>query len=124
MTKSTHSVQYQWQVDAIATAGYEPDRFIGVEHQWWQNSINPNSLRLTSLGHKWFTQNAKFKSYQIDLTDKILPRQMLQLERLIKSPYYIKQLKTIYVYGEQDAVMLQLHGGNLVAYLDNLENQG
>jgi hypothetical protein len=46
---------------------------------------------------------------------------MLQLERFIKSPYFIKKLKMLYVFGEEDAVMLQLHGGNLVAYLDNLQ---
>ena len=121
MTPSTNLSQREWQFNAIVLAGYEPERFIGVEHQWWQNPINATSLRLTSVGYKWFTTAAKLKAYPIELTEKILPRQMLQLERYVKSPYFIKQLKMIYVFGDQDAVMLQLHGGNLVAYLDNLQ---
>lgn len=122
MTASTPS-QRDWQFNAIVEAGYDPEQFVGVEHQWWKNPINQSSLRLTSVGYKWFTNAAKYKSYPIELKERILPRQMLQLERLLTSPYYIKQLKVLYVFGETDAVMLQLHGGNLVAYLDNLENQ-
>lgn len=122
MNKSTPS-QRDWQFNAIVEAGYDPERFVGVENQWWQNPLNQFSLRLTSLGFKWFTNHAKLKSYPIELTDKILPKQMLQLERLLTSPYFIKQLKTIYVFSDQDAVMLQLHGGDLVTYLNNLENQ-
>jgi CRISPR/Cas system-associated endonuclease/helicase Cas3 len=93
----------------------------GVEHQWWYNSINEDSHRLTSLGFKWIKKNTKLKLHEIDLQEKILPKQMLQLERLLHEPYYIHTLKKIYVFSEQDAVMLQLHGGDLVTYLNNLQ---
>lgn len=121
MTKSIRDTQQEWQYNAIIAAGYAPERFIGVEHQWWQNPLNHSSLRLTSVGYKWFTNTAKWRAHQVELAEKIMPKQMLQLERLLTSPYYIKQLKVLYVFSETDAVMLQLHGGDLNTYLDNLE---
>lgn len=121
MQPSTNPNQQYWQDKAIIAAGYDPARFTGVEHTWWQNPLNPNSLRLTALGHKWFNKFSKFDNHRAELTAQIMPKQMIQLERLIKVPYYIQQLKVLYIYGEQDAVMLQLHGGDLNSYLDNLE---
>jgi hypothetical protein len=46
--------------------------------------------------------------------------QLLQLDRLIKAPYFIKSRKQIDLMGEEDAMMLSLHGNNLKQYLDNL----
>ena len=51
----------------------------------------------------------------------IKPRQLLQLERLLTEPYYIKDLLKLWVHSEQDAIMLQLHAGNLAQFLDNLQ---
>jgi len=122
--KSFIPKQYNKQVEVIAQAGYDPAGFIGVEHQWWQNPTNPNSLRLTTVGYKWFTTVAKLKAYEIKLPEEqiILPKHYLQLEKCFEEPYYIKGRKIIVVFGERDAVMLQLHAGNLAAYLDNLES--
>jgi len=120
---STHK-QHEKQVEVIALAGYDPARFVGVEHQWWYNPINHNSLRLTHVGFKWFTQHGKLKSYEIKLPEdqKILPKHYLQLEKLFEEPYYIKSRASIVVFGERDAVMLQLHAGDLTSYLNNLES--
>lgn len=124
MSKSTLN-QHEYQVNVITAAGFDPARFIGVEFQWWQNPTNPNSLRLTTVGYKWFTGVAKLKAYEIKLPkeQKILPKQLLQLERLFTEPYFIKSLVHILVFSEKDAVMLQLHAGNLANYLNSLENQ-
>jgi hypothetical protein len=47
---------------------------------------------------------------------------LLQLERLLQEPYFVKDLTHLIVSSETDAVMLQLHAGNLSQYLDNLQN--
>lgn len=104
-------------------AGRDPKQYEKVGAQWWYNPINQHSLRLTYPGFKFFTNTAKLTAYPITLTDMIMPKQMLQLERLLHDAYYIRELKILYVFSEQDAVMLQLHGGDLNTYLDNLESQ-
>ena len=43
-----------------------------------------------------------------------------QLEKHFTSPYYIPTHQRIHVFGEQDSIMLALHGSNLQQYLDNL----
>lgn len=91
----------------------------------WYNKLNPSSLRLTHEGLLWFTRS-QTKFHTIELADPIRPKQMLQLEKLLNSPYYLRQMAqkpSIMVSNEQDAVMLQLHGGDLNTYLDNLELQ-
>ncbi len=50
-------------------------------------------------------------------------RMLLQLDRLMTAPYYISGRKQIQLFGEADAIMLQLHGSNLAQYLENLANQ-
>jgi len=47
---------------------------------------------------------------------------LLQLERLLQEPYYIRNLTHLIVASETDAVMLQLHAGDLAQYLDNLQS--
>ncbi len=48
-------------------------------------------------------------------------RMLLQLDHRFQSPYFIINRMHIHVVGEQDAIMLQLHGNNLSAYLDSLD---
>lgn len=122
MTQSTNrKSQNQWTQDLIDHV--EPGaHWAGVEHQWWYNSINPSSLRLTRQGYDWIKKHTPIKFYSVTLQSKILPKQLLQLERLIKNPYIIRQLDKLELVGEEDVIMLQLHGGDLVTYLNNLEN--
>lgn len=121
MTKSILS-QRECQRQVILDAGYDPDKFIGVENIWWRNPTNRNSFRLTFTGYKWFTSVAQLKPHTVELTDiALFPRQLLQLERHLTQPYFIK-FKSISLFSEQDAVMLLLHGGDLVKYLQNLED--
>lgn len=92
---------------------------------WWHNPINPYSLRLThgawALFNDKMQEESKFKFYKFELETKILPKTLLQLERHFTAPYYIKTLKTLYVCGETEAMMLGLHANNLQNYLDNFE---
>ena len=117
--------QAQYQQRLLASLDIDPVTLPGVRYAWWYNPTNPQSLRLTKLGHKWFNQVAKITCYYVSLEDHmILPRQLLQLERLLTSPYYIQTLKKLWVYGESDYVMLQLHAGDLPLYLNNMESHG
>ena len=93
-----------------------------VRNIWWQNPINDASLRLTREGFRFFAEKAKLPYHEITLSPDQTPtlKIMLQLERSFKEPYYLMN-RAIRVFGEQDAIMLHLHGGNLVAYLTSLE---
>ena len=122
MTLSTNNSQAFWQTEFISSSGLDESRFAGVEYQWWFNPTNPNSLRLTRTGSAWIKKYTKLRFYNIDLAQKIFPKQLLQLERLVKSPYYIQNLQKLEVIDETTVIMLQLHAGNLAQYLDNLED--
>jgi hypothetical protein len=111
--------QVEWTrhlIDQVAPGA----EFPGVENTWWWNPINKRSLRLTHTGSMWIKKHTKFTLHRVDIQDRIMPTQMLQLERLLTEPYYFSD-KFILVMSDQDAVMLQLHGGNLAQYLDNLQ---
>jgi hypothetical protein len=121
VTKSTPKPQSAWQQEFIIAAGHtDTDRFTGVEFQWWFNPTNHYSLRLTKLGYDWTRKYSHVQYYEIKLSHGISSKNLLQLERLLHSPYYIKTLKQLMVYSDTDAIMLQLHGGNLDQYLGNL----
>ena len=53
---------------------------------------------------------------------KIAVLVFLQLDQLMTEPYYIGSRKQIQLFGEADVIMLELHGGNLAQYLENLAN--
>ena len=44
----------------------------------------------------------------------------LQLDKLITTPFYLQRRDTIVFFGERDLIMLQLMGGDLDQYLENL----
>ena len=123
MSKSTLNRE-QLVKDSCAALGITPtaDQLEKSHRIIWYNKINYQSLRITYEGFKWFGRTMKF--YQVDLVNDVYPKQMLQLEKLLKSPYYIRKQKqqSLFVSTDQDAVMLQLHGGDLNSYLDNLED--
>ena len=121
MTASTHK-QHLFQERFIIAAGYPTERFVGVEYQWWFNPTNHNSMRLTQTGYAWTMKHSRWPYYEVKLSHKIGTKHLLQLERLLQEPYYIKNLTHLIVSSETDAVMLQLHAGNLAQYLDNLKS--
>lgn len=91
-------------------------------YQWFFNPTKPSSMRLSKAGAIWLAKKTDFVLHEIELAQHIKPRQLLQLERLLTEPYYIKDLLKLWVHSEQDAIMLQLHAGNLGQYLDNLQD--
>lgn len=123
MKSSSNSSQQKYQEYFITASGYpNPENFAGVEYTWWQNPSNSNSLRLTKIGYKWTEKYCKIKYITVKISHDIKSKHLLQLERLFKEPYCIIG-KTIHLMSESDAIMLQLHGGNLDQYLENLNNQ-
>lgn len=121
MKESSPNKQRDYQRRVISEAGLDPNPFEEMSKIWWRNPTNKNSLRLTNFGLKFFVTQCKQTSHTINLdANSIKSKHLLQLERLFTAPYYIKNTAII-VFSEQDAVMLQLHGGDLNAYLDNLQ---
>ncbi len=45
---------------------------------------------------------------------------LLQLDRLMTAPYYIRSRHFLELFGEADAIMLNLHANNLAQYLNTL----
>jgi hypothetical protein len=124
VTSSTNpNTQAEWRNRALVAAGYDPRRDYTNEsfRQWWYNGINPASLRLSKSGVTWFLQQSKFKFVGVELSIGIRGKHLLQLERLLDEPYYIRTYKNIMVMSEVTAVMLALHAGDLGQYLDNLQ---
>ncbi len=121
MNESTHNRQREYQRRVLKEAELDPNVFEEMTKIWWRNPTNHNSLRLTNFGLKFFKDNLKQKTYSIKLDENsIRSKHLLQLERLFTAPYFVKNTELI-VFGEQDAIMLQLHAGDLNAYLDNLQ---
>jgi hypothetical protein len=91
-------------------------------YQWFFNPTKPTSMRLSKIGATWLSKKTTFPFHIIKLDKQITPKMLLQLERLLTEPYYIKDLTELWVHSETDAIMLTLHAGNLAAYLDNLQD--
>ena len=99
----------------------------------WENPQNPNSLRLTTTG--WMMANqVDMKHYRFEISIMLTPKRLLQLERVLVGPYFIKgkwpiprphmveKPLNLYVFDEQDSIMLGLYG-DLEKFLDNQQDQ-
>lgn len=129
MTASTPDPQQEWINTADAAfrkkGTFDPDAILLTGNKprqlWFRNPTNHRSLRLSGYGWKVWQKHGDFVFHTVKLDSVVTGRQMLQLERLFTAPYYIKGDSSICLISEQDAVMLQLHAGNLGQYLDNLQ---
>ncbi len=125
MNKSTpdsNDSQLTWQYRLVATSEI-PYANHDVLRRIWQNPLNTNSLRLNKKGYDWLSTCTTFPAFKFRLDQAMTNGMLLQLDRLMSGPYYIVNRNLIYVYGEQDAIMIQLHGNDLKTYLSNLNNQ-
>ena len=88
---------------------------------FWFNPLTPHhSLRVTTEGKKWIKSACGLPIYHFIIED-MNNQHLLWLDRLIASPYYIRSRKQLELFGEEDAIMLTLHGGDLATYLQNLQ---
>ena len=121
------SRQAEWQKH-FASIAPAPPTFKGGEHteesfrhSLWHNVLNPDSLRLTNGGYAWATKQCKLTAYNIKVAKSMTNHVLLQLDHLMTAPYCLVSRNSIKLLSEQDAIMLQLHAGNLEQYLNNLE---
>jgi hypothetical protein len=116
VTKSTHKPgrQREWEPRLFPGAYHPPETI-------WRNILNSDSLRLTASAHSTLRKNKQVIFYHFKLGQEMTNLQLLQLDHLLTSPYFIRSRHAIDLMGEQDAIMLQLHGNNLKQYLDNLK---
>lgn len=97
----------------------------GLDHpaNWWYNPTNFSSLRLNTQGYH-LVRRLQLHNWHFQLDTNLLAKHFLYLERYFTSPYYIFTNRKIVVWGEQESIMLALHGSNLNQYLDNLSENG
>ena len=95
-----------------------------MQLRWWKNPTDPNSLRLSLAGLQFVKAILKLQSYEFVLPEELTNSQLLQLERQFKGMYYLLKREKLIVFEEEEAMMLTLHGNDLVSYLDNIESQG
>jgi hypothetical protein len=104
-----------------AWATWGPAEYENARLQWFHNPLNRDSLRLSHDGFKIVTNDCDLEIYSFELPEKIKPKTLLQLERHIKCPYYIRHLRMLKLTGEEQAIMLSLHANDLQQWLDQLD---
>jgi hypothetical protein len=90
--------------------------------QWFWNFVHTEQrqrLRLSKNGFR-YVRDIKFTLFKVKLPEKLKNRTLIQMSRLLKCCYYIENLQTVWLTGEEETVMLRLHADNLQQYLDNL----
>ena len=92
-----------------------------MQMRWWKNPTDANSLRLSLAGLQLVKAVLKLQSYEFALADELTNQNLLQLERVFDSMYYLLKRQKIIVFDESSALMLTLHGNNLKSYLEALE---
>jgi hypothetical protein len=129
MARTADSLQVIWQAkfQEYQLNPFTKDNKHGIRYQrldnpasWWFNPVNPNSLRLTRPAFTMLNKNPEVKNWHFKLPTPLVTRAYIQLEKHFTSPYFISSNTGIYVFSEQDSIMLALHGSNLQQYLDNL----
>ena len=93
-----------------------------MQRRWWKNPTDDTSLRLSLAGLQFVKAVLKLTSYDFALTEELNNQQLLQLERQFKGMYYLLKRQKIVVFEEEEALMLTLHGNDLVSYLNNIES--
>jgi hypothetical protein len=122
--KSSQQTEWQKHFTSIAPV---PPTFTGGEHteesfrhSLWHNVLNHDSLRLTIGGYDWVLKHCKLPAWHIKVDKRMTNQVLLQLDHMMTAPYCLVSRNAIKLIGEQDAIMLQLHAGNLEQFLNNL----
>jgi len=93
---------------------------------WWTNIQETGGMGLTEHGFKLFTEQLDVKSYEWDIekNSSLGNRIVLVLDRKMEYPYYIKRARNkkskgkLYLFGERDAVLINLCG-SLEKFVEN-----
>lgn len=108
----------------VDQAGIPIGQTTDMQLRWWKNPTDPASLRLSLAGLQFVKAVLKLQSYEFELAVELTNHNLLQLERQFNSMYYLLKRQKIIVFDEESALMLTLHGNDLVSYLDNIETNG
>jgi len=108
----------------IEQAGFPIGMTTDMQKRWWKNPTDANSLRLSLAGLQFVKSILKLTSYDFVLPAELTNQNLLQLERQFKGMYYLLKREKLIVFEEEEAMMLTLHGNDLVSYLNNIESQG
>lgn len=117
---SLNDPQQEWIAKFVTASNNTLIPTTYLRAMWFRNPVNHNSLRLTHQGFQWINKHSTVQSYDVVLNCDVFSKQLIQLERVFHSPYYLTPTK-IKVFSEEDAIMLQLHAGDLAQYLNNLQ---
>ena len=115
--------QTGWTQRFVESSGRNTTAF-GIEKlrkSWWFNPLNAHSMRLSREGVNYATTHAKIQYYMHDLDRAILPKTLLQLEKILEYPYFISKLDKIMVFDESTSLTLTLYNNSLQTYLDNVQ---
>jgi len=93
---------------------------------WWTNIRDTGGMGLTEEGFRVFTKELDLKHYDWEYPNNksLSSRIMLAMDRKMEFPYYIKQPKgkrtpgKIFLFGERDAVLINLCG-DLTKFVEN-----
>ena len=107
---------------AAGTATFTEDfDFDKYRQSWFRNPLNRQSLRLTQDGFRFAYGIADIDHHTFELQAPLKPKSLLQLERHLMCPYFIRNVRLIKLFGDQDSMMLGLYGGDIQTWLDQLD---
>jgi hypothetical protein len=123
MSKTSPLDQLEWTRKFVEVSGRPSDGFTMEQFRkiWWFNPLNTSSMRLSKSGANFATAQAKIRYFSHDLSSAILPKTLLQLEKILEYPYYIPGVKKIIIFDERTSLTLTLYGNDLQCYLDNVQ---
>jgi hypothetical protein len=123
MSKSSPIDQLGWTQKFLKESGRPSDGLTTEQWKkhWWFNPLNSTSMRLSKSGANFATAQAKIHYFSHELSSAILPKTLLQLEKILEYPYYIPTIKKIIVFDERTSLTLTLYGNDLQTYLDNVQ---
>ena len=109
----------------LATLSEPPSLELAL-NTWWTNIQDTGGMGLTLDGFHLFTKQLGIKTYEWEIENNAMlgNRIVLVLDRKMEFPYYIKRPKgkktpgKLYLFGERDAVLINLCG-SLEKFVDN-----
>jgi len=91
---------------------------------WWYNFRENGGMRLTKQGHDAFVDELDIEYYEFTIPEKTKfnQRTILELDRRLQMPYYIKRerhrVAKLIFFGSREAVLVNLYG-DLEKFLNN-----
>ena len=110
----------------LTTAGMDcsPESQRDYLKKWWASPFSHSGLRLSYAGVVFLEFVLKLKQYRVDVNAdyKETLKFVLTMNKNFSSPFYYYEAagkKTLVCFGESDASMIILMGGDLATYLTN-----